>query len=213
MAQAPAFGPDGAMGGLETRLPMALGLLVEAMSLLGHDGDGVRRLLDRTMALLGDDDADEEHPAIARLAGLAPWRAQRAIVFVEQRLSTNIRAAELARDARLSRSYFSRSFKMTFGVAPNIYVLRRRVALAQEMMRTTDEPLCQVSAACGFSDQAHFSRVFRRFIGTSPRAWRRAQGCGGRTAGLDPDQVAELVEDPSGLRQGWYGRLAMEVAA
>jgi hypothetical protein len=41
-------------------------------------------------------------------------------------------------------------------------------------MRTTQEPLSQIAVACGLCDQAHLCRVFRRLIGMSPSAWRRA---------------------------------------
>jgi len=44
---------------------------------------------------------------------------------------------------------------------------------AQTLMLTTNEPLCQIALACGFYDQSHLTRVFRRCAGTSPRDWRR----------------------------------------
>jgi AraC family transcriptional regulator len=42
-----------------------------------------------------------------------------------------------------------------------------------EMMLETDEALSQIAFACGFSDQAHLSRIFRRTQGISPARWRR----------------------------------------
>jgi AraC-like DNA-binding protein len=46
---------------------------------------------------------------------------------------------------------------------------------AQRLMLATDAPLSQIALDCGLADQAHFSRLFRRFVGESPRSWRRAR--------------------------------------
>ncbi|MEH0195328.1 AraC family transcriptional regulator [Caulobacter sp. CCNWLY153] len=106
-------------------------------------------------------------------AGLAPWQASRAAAYVEHRLETTIRVVDLARAARLSPSYFSRAFKTTFGLSPQKYVVERRLTRAKRIMLTTDEPLCGIAVTCGFSDQAHLSRLFRRREGAPPNAWRR----------------------------------------
>ncbi|KSB90815.1 hypothetical protein AS593_17230 [Caulobacter vibrioides] len=111
----------------------------------------------------------------SRPAGLAPWQASRAADHVERRLETTIRVVDLARATRLSPSYFSRAFKTTFGLSPQKYVVERRLARAKRIMLTTNEPLCGIAATCGFSDQAHLSRVFRRRVGAPPNAWRREQ--------------------------------------
>jgi AraC-like DNA-binding protein len=73
----------------------------------------------------------------------------------------------------LSTSHFRRAFKVSFGVTFYKYINRRRVERAQEMMVMTDQPLCQIARQCGFADQPHFTRVFRRLVGSSPAIWRR----------------------------------------
>jgi transcriptional regulator GlxA family with amidase domain len=47
------------------------------------------------------------------------------------------------------------------------------VERAQKMMVMTDQPVCQIARRCGFADQSHFARVFRRLVGPSPADWRR----------------------------------------
>jgi AraC family transcriptional regulator len=44
---------------------------------------------------------------------------------------------------------------------------------AQGLMLSTEDSLGQIAFACGFSDQSHFTRVFRCGVGESPKAWRR----------------------------------------
>ena len=74
---------------------------------------------------------------------------------------------------RLSSSYFSRAFKVSFGCSPHSYILRRRIERAKFLMQGGDEPLAQVALECGLSDQAHLSRIFRRYVGCTPSRWRR----------------------------------------
>jgi transcriptional regulator GlxA family with amidase domain len=94
-------------------------------------------------------------------------------VYVEENLDAQIRISTLANISRLSRSYFSMAFKRSLGETLHTYLTRRRVARAQELMLVTDQVLSQIALDCGFCDQAHLSRVFRRLIGVAPNKWRR----------------------------------------
>ncbi|MFB9949117.1 helix-turn-helix domain-containing protein [Rhizobium puerariae] len=114
--------------------------------------------------------------------GLAPWQARRVAQHIQDRISRSISLEELARLARLSTSYFSTAFKVSFGTSPHSYILAQRVDHAKRRMLATDAPLCEIALDCGLADQAHLCRVFRRATGTTPSAWRRYQAMeGGRS--------------------------------
>lgn len=105
--------------------------------------------------------------------GLAPWQANRVKAYIAANLGDAITVDDLAALAGLSASYFSRAFRATFGETPYAHVLRQRIDRACHLMLAGDEPLSQIAVACGLADQSHFTRLFRRFRGTTPHAWRR----------------------------------------
>jgi hypothetical protein len=68
--------------------------------------------------------------------------------------------------------------RRSLGDSPHRYLMMRRVARARQLLLTSDLGLSQIASDCGLADQAHFSRLFRRFLGCSPGAWRRENaGC------------------------------------
>ncbi|WP_445682334.1 helix-turn-helix domain-containing protein [Radicibacter daui] len=149
-------------------------LLDNAREAFDRDQDVARSCLAEAAALL---DGRRSMPPAAEIApargGLAPWQARRVATHIDKHLASTIRMKDLTELTGLSTSYFSRAFKDSFGRSPYAYVIQRRMERAQEMMLASDEPLCQIALACGLSDQAHFSRLFRREIGLSPNMWRR----------------------------------------
>lgn len=107
--------------------------------------------------------------------GLAPWQARLVEAHVDGNLNRNITVEELAGLTRLSISHFGRAFKQSFGMAPHAYITSLRLALARDLMLTTQEPLSQIALTVGLADQSHLSRLFRQHMGQSPFAWRRAR--------------------------------------
>jgi AraC-like DNA-binding protein len=59
------------------------------------------------------------------------------------------------------------------GVAPHRWLINRRVELAKDLLRDRETSLSEIALRCGFADQSHFTRVFTRWAGVSPGAWRR----------------------------------------
>lgn len=105
--------------------------------------------------------------------GLAPWQLRAVCGYVEVHLSSNVRVNALASLVRLSTSHFCRAFKVSTGETAHTYVMRRRLARAQMLMLGSEDGLGQIAAACGLSDQAHLTRLFRRWLGQTPYNWRR----------------------------------------
>lgn len=142
-------------------------LLDQALVNLDADRDIARRCLLHAGQLLGINT-----PA-ATSGGLAPWQIKRARTYIDTHLAGPLRLSVLAGEVRLSASHFSRAFRKSFDETFVQYVTRMRVKRAQQMMASTDIGLCEIAFACGFADQAHFSRVFGRYIGITPGKWRR----------------------------------------
>jgi transcriptional regulator GlxA family with amidase domain len=116
----------------------------------------------------------EGRPAEGARPGLSLWQQRRIGDFLAERIAGEVSLAELAALCRLSPSHFARSFRATFGLPPHRWLLTERVRRATELMRAREESLDQIALACGFVDQSHFSRVFRRVMHLTPDAWRRA---------------------------------------
>jgi AraC family transcriptional regulator len=114
-------------------------------------------------------------PSARRQGGLAPWQLRRVVAYVEEHLDTSIRNSDLAQVARLSPFHFNVAFRKSVGDSPHEYIIRRRMERAQELMLSTDASLSDIAATCGLADQAHFTRLFRKVVGESPGAWRRAR--------------------------------------
>ena len=103
--------------------------------------------------------------------GLMPWQKRRLMELIEGNLEGELRLSYLAEECGLSMSYFSRSFKRTFGVPAHRYLIERRVERAKVLLQSSSAPLSEIALKSGFADQAALSRTFRAVVGTSPKRW------------------------------------------
>ena len=128
--------------------------------------------------------------------GLAPWQIRKLTTYVEANLDHTITTRCLADIARLSSFHFCRAFRDSFGDSPHGYVIRRRMERAQGLMLTTSASLGQIAADCGLADQAHFNKLFRKFAGVSPGAWRRARVSGAGVGSYRSPAAPAKLEKP-----------------
>ncbi len=105
--------------------------------------------------------------------GLSGAQCRLLIQFVEENLDRNISLADMADVVQLSIFHFIRKFRTAFDCPPHTYVMRRRIEHAKRQLARRDIPLKVVAADCGFSDQSHMTRVFRRLLATTPAEYRK----------------------------------------
>lgn len=99
-------------------------------------------------------------------------RVHLARSHIARHLNGDLSVKSLARLAAMSESQFARSFKESTGQTPHRFVLERRVAAAEFLVRTTSRPLHEIAAECGFQSQSHFSSTFAQVFGKAPSALR-----------------------------------------
>ncbi len=106
------------------------------------------------------------------VGGLPPRRLQRVLEHVKENLEKDLSVAEMAQVVGMSQYYFSKLFKMSTGTTPHQYVMRQRVERAQELLRDGNTALVEVATHVGFETQSHFTSVFRRLVGITPKKFR-----------------------------------------
>jgi AraC family transcriptional regulator len=98
-----------------------------------------------------------------------------AIDFMQANLEDSIDLPAIAGAAGLSPSHFARQFRTATGVAPHQYLMQLRVERARCLLSETDIPVVTVAFACGFANQEHLTRIFKRSCGIAPAAYRRTR--------------------------------------
>ncbi|MFP7674904.1 helix-turn-helix transcriptional regulator [Marivita sp. S0852] len=141
---------------------MTSGVMFEAMS---------RVLLVKLLQKYGKRRPEE----VALSARFTTAHYNRVLAFIRANLDRTITLDDLASEASMSPSHFSRVFKDTLGSSPMQYVMAYRIEQAMKMMSDPALALGDIALDCGFADQAHFSRSFKQLIGQTPRAYRAAQ--------------------------------------
>ncbi|HUA25858.1 MAG TPA: AraC family transcriptional regulator [Steroidobacteraceae bacterium] len=153
-------------------------LVRRAILVLESDCQGARRCLNDVLALLGPEPVEQsvDDPVAGGVfepGGLARWQARRALTYIDEHLESRLDVPLLAKLVSFSKSHFSRAFKQSLGLPPMTYVKMRRIERAKTLMTSTNQQLTEIALICGFADQSHLNRSFRRVLGESPGRWRR----------------------------------------
>ena len=96
-----------------------------------------------------------------------------ALKLMHQSFHDNIAITQLAAAAHLSLSSFQRKFKSCFSMSAKQYMRHLKVQEACHKLTQTTMNLAEISYACGFSDQSHFSREFTRIMKEPPSSYRK----------------------------------------
>lgn len=97
---------------------------------------------------------------------------QQAVDFIEDHLTEKLPAARVADAAFMSLRSLHNHFPAVTGIACGEYVIRRRLAVALERLRTTDESVLHVALENGYESHEAFTRAISREYGASPKQLR-----------------------------------------
>lgn len=98
--------------------------------------------------------------AVRRLIATVPSRA--------------ITLDEMASLAGMSVSYFCSRFKSAFGLPPMECLIQHRLHRAAHLLSDRNLTVSEIAAQAGYDDVFHFSKMFKKHFGSSPRLWRKA---------------------------------------
>jgi AraC-like DNA-binding protein len=90
---------------------------------------------------------------------------------LKARIADDFTLDELAREVSLSRAYVVRTFRRVFHLTPYQYLMQLRVARARTLLAQGGRPI-DVAHACGFYDQSHLNRWFRKAVGVTPKDYQ-----------------------------------------
>jgi AraC-like DNA-binding protein len=134
-------------------------------------------------ALFSDDEPGSHEEAVIRMIARL-WHAagaerrgvvarqparelERVRAMIADSADESVSLRELAAEAGLSKYHLIRAFRRRFGLTPYAYFLERRVERARQLFDRGGRPAA-VAGACGFTDQSHLTRHFKRIVGVTP---------------------------------------------
>lgn len=99
-----------------------------------------------------------------------------AFRHMAQNKSEKYSLREMAELCHVSPSYFSRLFVRETGEKYSIYMLRRKVTWAKELLEASEKSVSEIGADVGFFDSAHFIKIFKKYEGITPARYRSSLG-------------------------------------
>ena len=98
---------------------------------------------------------------------------EQTVRYIKDHPAEDLSLASLAERANFSLVYFHKLFKASTGKNLRDYVEEQRIKKAIDLLISTNKTLTQIAYECGFSSQSHFSYVFKRRMGLTPREYAK----------------------------------------
>src|SRR5262245_44208347 len=112
-------------------------------------------------------------PRAKKLNGCMPeYKLRRALDYISDKLSEELKVAEIAEEVKVSEAHFTRLFRQSTGLAPHQYIMQKRIEMAKKLLVETEFPIARIAFDIGFQSQSRFTTLFRQFTGTTPKAYR-----------------------------------------
>src|SRR5262249_12518240 len=103
-----------------------------------------------------------------------PRHILRRVIERMRYFDTDLSLQALANESGYSRVHFVRLFKAATGYSPHNYLLNLKLERARELLKKPSMSLIDIALDCGFSSHSDMSRLFHKFVGVTPSAYRRS---------------------------------------
>lgn len=104
-----------------------------------------------------------------------PGWAKELKEMIQDQIDTNITLKELSKTVDVNPAYLSREFSKYFNdLSFGEYIRKLRIEKAIEYLNNSDYSLTKIAYLTGFSDQSHFTRIFKKHTAQSPSAYRKS---------------------------------------
>lgn len=112
---------------------------------------------------------------VGRMTGPTTTGFEKALQFISVHFRSQLSLAQAAEKSGMSVSSFVRFFKKKTGMTFIDYLNSIRIFEACKLLRDPEPSVLQISMLCGFNNQSHFNRVFKKIVGVSPRQYKNAK--------------------------------------
>ncbi len=109
--------------------------------------------------------------AVLQATTVKPECIKLAANHIDNNCTDSISLDELSELAKCSSGHLIKAFRKHFGFSPHAYLLNRRIQFAQAALKNGSS-IAEAALNAGFSDQAHFQRVFKKHVAATPRQYR-----------------------------------------
>ena len=99
----------------------------------------------------------------------------RVMDYIKSHYGRRITLEDIASRVHISASHLSVLFRKETGQTISAYISYVRIEKSKQLLKTSEIPIAQIGALCGFEDQSYFTRVFKQQTGLSPKKYRQNQ--------------------------------------
>lgn len=100
-------------------------------------------------------------------------RLKRVFTYIDEHYSERIYVSDLANVLNMSTDNFFKYFKEFTRMTPTEYINHCRIGQAENLLKTTDLPVTEVSLATGFENVSYFIKTFKKFMAVTPNRYRK----------------------------------------
>lgn len=110
---------------------------------------------------------------VVRVETMQEQRLKQMLNWIDEHYMDKVTVEQIASAAGIGIRECQRTFATVIKDTPIRYLLRRRIAIAAEMLKSSNATNSEICAQCGFESQSYFTKQFRVFLGVTPKQYQK----------------------------------------